>query len=163
MGPGARPHCPTTKDPALPNSMTAVVSFLLLKIKKAAQNSTFFKAPRTKSPFPVIDPTLFIYLFCRARGAQRLPPNDLEPVEGLRASDPPPLGRAPGVGRGGSRFRPAPPPRSPNFSRSPQLPGGPGGGWQSRGAVGAGRGPTPAGRAAAPHSSLARAGCGREC
>lgn len=80
--------------------MTAVVSFLLLKIKKAAQNSTFFKAPRTKSPFPVIDPTLFIYLFCRARGAQSLPPNDLEPVEGLRASDPPPLGRAPGVGRG---------------------------------------------------------------
>lgn len=99
---GARSQTPLPhhKDPSLPNSMTAVVSFLLLKIKKAAQNSTFFKAPRTKSPFPVIDPTLFIYLFCPARGAQSLPPNDLEPVEGLRASDPPPLGRAAGVGRG---------------------------------------------------------------
>lgn len=88
-------------------------------------------------------------------------PDYFEPVEGLRASGHPPPSQA----------RSAPPPRSPNFFVSPQSPervpegaGGPGRGRRGRGAAGAGRGPPPArGGAAAPHSSLARAGCGREC
>lgn len=45
------------------------------------------------------------------------PPNYFEPVEGLRASDPQPLGQV----HRGSPSRPAPPLRSPNFLLSPQL------------------------------------------
>lgn len=85
---------------------------------------------------------LFPHVLVWLKGAQGLPPNHLEPVEGLRASDPPSLSRVPGAGRG-SPSRPAPPARSPNFFLSPQLLGrvreGP------EGAAGAVRGPLPAG------------------
>lgn len=163
---------PQKASKVIPAELKGSIHFFY-KLIKAAQNSVCtLLRPRTRSPFPVIKPVppalLFFFFFFRSDSKEPSVYPKLFPAHGgtvdIRNPNALPGPWGWGWGQGGSPSRPAPPPRSPNFFLSPQLPGGvrlgPRGGGGRAGpeaprASGARRGwreaPSPAERAPAPH------------